>query len=95
MKFLVHDVRRDLSDLDVVIVPKGSGREDVVKDPEMLKALLDFGTEKPIASVCTAVLILMAAGLFAGRKATAHRSAMEELGTVADVAEEPSWTTTS
>ncbi len=87
MKFLAHEVRRDLSDLDTVIVPGGPGREDVVKDQEMLKALLDFGTEKPIASVCTGALILMAAGLLAGRKATTHRSAIKEIGTVADVVE--------
>src|SRR5438046_10649626 len=31
MKFLAHDVRRDLSDLDLVIVPGGTGLEEVVR----------------------------------------------------------------
>ncbi len=84
MKFLAHEVLRDLSDLDLVIVPGGAGRTEVVKDREFLARLLDFGTEKPIASVCTGALILVAAGLLAGRKATTHRSAMDELRTVAD-----------
>lgn len=87
MKFLAHEVRRGVSDLDLVIVPGGPGRGDVIKDAELLKTLLDFGTEKPIASVCTGALILMAAGLLAGRKATTHRDAMEELRTVADATE--------
>ncbi len=88
MKFLAHEVRRDLSDLDLVVVPGGPGRAEVVKDEETLKSLLDFGTEKPIASVCTGALILKDAGLLAGRKATTHRSAMDELRTVADVVPE-------
>jgi transcriptional regulator GlxA family with amidase domain len=84
MKFLAHEVRRDLSDLDLLIVPGGPGRAEVIKDPETLQSLLEFGTEKPIASVCTGALILVAAGLLAGRKATTHRSAMDELRAVAD-----------
>ena len=87
MKFLAHEVRRELTDLDLVIVPGGPGREEFVKDEEALKALLDFGTEKPVASVCTGALILKAAGLLAGRKATTHHGAMDELRTVADVIE--------
>src|SRR5206468_2684666 len=85
---LAHDVRRDLSDLDLVIVPGGQGREEVVKDPNWLQSLLDFGTEKPVASVCTGALILMAAGLLAGRKATTHRSAMDELRGTAQVVDQ-------
>ena len=56
MKFLAHEVHRELSDLDLVIVPGGAGRAEVVQDAEFLKQLLDFGTEKPIASVCTGAI---------------------------------------
>ncbi len=87
MKFLAHEVRRDLFDLDLVVVPGGPGRKEVLGDEGFLKALLDFGTEKPVASVCTGALILKEAGLLAGRKATTHRSAMDELRAVADVVE--------
>lgn len=88
MKFLAHEVQRDLGGLDLIIIPGGSGRKEVVQDAEWLKSLLDFGTEKPVASVCTGALILMAAGLLAGRKATTHRSAMEELRAAAQVVDE-------
>ncbi|HKW43433.1 MAG TPA: DJ-1/PfpI family protein [Thermoplasmata archaeon] len=87
MKFLAHEVRRDLSDLDLLVVPGGPGREEVVKDRELLNAFLEFGTEKALAGVCTGALILMEAGLLAGRRATTHRSAMAELRTVADAVE--------
>src|SRR3989454_9905788 len=33
MKFLAHEVRRDLSDLDIIIVPGGPGRTEIMKDP--------------------------------------------------------------
>ena len=85
MKFLAHEVQRDLSDFDLVVVPGGPGRAKVVKDGELLNALLDFGTEKPVASVCTGALILMNAGLIAGLKATTHRTAMDELRTTVEV----------
>jgi cyclohexyl-isocyanide hydratase len=88
MKFLAHEVRRDLGDIDLLIVPGGSGRKAVAEDPDWLRSLLDFGTEKPVASVCTGALILMAAGLLAGRKATTHRQAMDELRGSAQVVEE-------
>src|SRR3989442_15743424 len=89
MKFLAHEVHRDLSDLDLVIVPGGAGRAEVVRDSEFLKRLLDFGTEKPIASVCTGALILGAAGLLAGRKATTHQNAWDQHHANADVVEAP------
>lgn len=88
IKFLAHEVQRDLGGLDLFIIPGGSGRKEVVQDSEWLKSLLDFGTEKPVASVCTGALILMAAGLLAGRKATTHRSAMDELRGTAQVVDQ-------
>lgn len=79
LKMLAHEVKRDLNDLDLLVVPGGPGRKDVVKDSGLMKALLDFGTEKPVASVCTGALILKEAGLLAGRKATTHHEALAEL----------------
>jgi cyclohexyl-isocyanide hydratase len=88
MKFLAHEVRRDLADLDLVIVPGGPGQEAARKDKEWLKGLRDFATEKPIASVCTGALILMAAGLLAGRRATTHHRAIDQLRGTAHVVDE-------
>lgn len=88
MKFMAHDVRRDFSDCDLVIIPGGPGRAEVVKDASLLAALLAFGTEKPIASVCTGALVLKEAGLLAGRKVTTHQGARDELRDVAEVLED-------
>src|SRR5439155_4429478 len=66
----------------------GQGRAEVLKDSHRLQSLLHFGTEKPVASVCTGALILMAASLLAGRKAPTHRSAMDELRGTAQVVDQ-------
>ena len=87
MKFLAHEVLRDLPDLDLVVVPGGPGRAEVVKDADLLNGLLDFGTEKSVTSVCTGALNAMHAGLLAGRKATTHRTVVDELRTTAEVVE--------
>jgi len=88
MKMLAHDVRADFDDLDLLVVPGGPGRKEVVKDPGVLDELLAFGTEKPIASVCTGALILKEAGLLSGRRVTTHHDARDELGEVARVVDE-------
>ena len=88
MKMLAHDVRADFNDLDLLVVPGGLGHKEVVKDPGLLDELLAFGTEKPIASVCTGAIILKAAGLLAGRRVTTHHTARDELRDVATVVED-------
>ncbi len=88
LKMLAHDVRPDLADLDLLVVPGGPGRKDVVRDRDLMDRLLSFGTEKPVASVCTGAVILKEAGLLAGRRATTHRSAFDELRGTAEVVED-------
>ncbi len=88
MKMLAHDVRADFGDLDLLVVPGGPGRNEVVKDPGILDELLAFGTEKPVASVCTGALILKEAGLLAGRRVTTHYTARDELRDVATVVDD-------
>ncbi len=88
LKILAHEVRADFGDLDLLVVPGGPGRKDVVKDFDLLERLLSFGTEKPVASVCTGAVILKEAGLLAGRRATTHRDALDELRGVAEVVED-------
>jgi transcriptional regulator GlxA family with amidase domain len=88
VKILAHEVRPDFDDLDLLIVPGGPGRKGVVADRELLAAILAFGTEKPIASVCTGAMILKEAGLLAGRRATTHHDALAELRPTADIVEE-------
>jgi cyclohexyl-isocyanide hydratase len=70
----------DCPQLDVICVPGGIGADDMVNDEEML-AFLRKQAEgaKYITSVCTGSLMLGAAGLLKGYRATTHWSAMEGL----------------
>jgi putative intracellular protease/amidase len=71
----------DVPDPDVVVVPGGPGQHDQMDDGplhEWLRAA-DQGTSWT-ASVCTGSLILAAAGLLTGRRATSHWLALGELG---------------
>jgi transcriptional regulator GlxA family with amidase domain len=84
LTILAHEVKRDLSDLDLLVVPGGPGRKDVIADRGLLEKIAEFGRTKPVASVCTGALILQSAGLLAGRRATTHFLSRQEL-TEADV----------
>jgi cyclohexyl-isocyanide hydratase len=58
-------------DLDVLFVPGGS--PEIMEDPEVLRFLADRGSRaKWITSVCGGSVVLGAAGLMQGYKATSH-----------------------
>ena len=60
-------------DLDVLMVPGGDGTPDQMRDPRVLAFLRERGTEAAwVTSVCTGSLILGAAGLLKGFRATSH-----------------------
>src|SRR5260370_25608459 len=68
------------AELDVLFVPGGPGMLPVMKD----RGLLDFLKSRAerarfVTSVCTGSLILGAAGLLKGYKATAHSAGVENL----------------
>ena len=84
LTILAHEVKRNLSDLDLLVVPGGPGRKDVIADRGLLEKIAEFGRTKPVASVCTGALILQSAGLLTGRRATTHFLSRQEL-TEADV----------
>ncbi|MEQ1598634.1 MAG: DJ-1/PfpI family protein [Methylotenera sp.] len=67
--------------LDVLFVPGGvPGTFAMMEDPEVLAFLKERGkTAKYITSVCTGSLILGAAGLLKGYKATSHWSTLDTL----------------
>src|ERR1700758_1223065 len=70
----------DCPQLDVICVPGGAGTDDMVNDEEMLAFLRRQATgAKYVTSVCTGSLVLGAAGLLKGYKATTHWTAMEYL----------------
>src|SRR5260370_22828536 len=70
----------DCPHLDVICVPGGFGTDDMVNDEEMLDFLRQQATgARYITSVCTWSLLLRAAGLLMGYRATTHWTAMENL----------------
>ncbi len=78
---LVADATLDeIAHPDVVVVPGGPGQADLMDDGplhEWLRAAHETSTWT--TSVCTGSLILAAAGLLEGRRATTHWLAMDEL----------------
>lgn len=61
------------SDVDVLFVPGGDGSVDAMRNTEIVDYLADLGTRaRFVTSVCTGSLVLGAAGLLQGYKATSH-----------------------
>jgi len=70
----------DVKDTDVLLVPGGPGQVDLMTDDEVLSWLREIDkTSKWTTSVCTGSLVLAAAGLLQGRKATTHWLAQDQL----------------
>lgn len=70
----------DCPQLDVICVPGGAGADDMAGDDEMLAFLRKQAAgAKYVTSVCTGALVLGAAGLLKGYRATTHWSAIEFL----------------
>jgi transcriptional regulator GlxA family with amidase domain len=71
----------EVTDPDIVLVPGGSGSRPLMRDEEVLAWLraVDKNT-KWTTSVCTGSLILGAAGLLEGKRATGHWLFLEALG---------------
>jgi putative intracellular protease/amidase len=68
---------------EIVVVPGGAGQADLMEDGpvhEWLRAA--DATSTWTTSVCTGSLILAAAGLLTGVRATSHWLALEELGSL-------------
>ena len=68
------------ADLDVLFVPGGLGQASVAADEDVLEFLADRGARaRYVTSVCGGSLILGAAGLLRGYRATTHWSGIEAL----------------
>ncbi len=66
--------------LEVVMVPGGPGQQDLMEDEETLEFLRKHAASaKYVTSVCTGSLVLGAAGLLKGKRATSHWAAIEHL----------------
>lgn len=73
MQILPTTTFADCPTLDVICVPGGAGMNPLLNDPETLKFIrLQAMTAKYVTSVCTGSLVLGAAGLLKGKRATTH-----------------------
>ncbi len=70
----------DAPQYDVIVVPGGPGQTPLMEDAEVLRFLRGqaLGAEL-VTSVCTGSLLLAAAGLLQGRKATSHWLSIDQL----------------
>jgi cyclohexyl-isocyanide hydratase len=70
----------DCPDLDVLCVPGGPGVNDLLVDEEVLDFLRRQGAQaRYVTSVCSGGLVLGAAGLLTGYRATTHWASMDFL----------------
>jgi cyclohexyl-isocyanide hydratase len=66
--------------LDIIMVPGGPGQQDLMEDEAALSFLRKHAAQaKYVTSVCTGSLVLAAAGLLKGKRATSHWAAVEHL----------------
>lgn len=80
MKFIPDYDFSDCPDLDILLVPGGSGTTILMEEFEVLDFLKEKAEKsKFITSVCTGSLVLAAAGLLDGYKATTHWLSLDVL----------------
>lgn len=73
LRMLPHATLHDCPRLDVVCVPGGPGVSALMEDDQVLDWLRSQAREaRYITSVCTGSLVLAAAGLLRGKRATSH-----------------------
>jgi len=71
----------DCPPLDIVMVPGGPGQQDLMEDHVVITFLKkQAASAQYVTSVCTGSLVLGAAGLLKGRRATCHWAAIDNLG---------------
>jgi len=80
MKIVPTTTFADCPPLDLVMVPGGPGQQDLMEDEAALEFLRrQAASAKYITSVCTGSLVLGAAGLLKGKRATSHWAAIDHL----------------
>jgi transcriptional regulator GlxA family with amidase domain len=72
-------VYEDLAPYDLLYIPGGFGTRPLMEDTRFIEYLKTWGTERPVASVCTGALLLGRAGYLTGKRATTHHNAYDAL----------------
>jgi len=62
----------DLSEYDLVIIPGGDGIQPLMKDREFLEWIAVASKKTTVAALCGGSLLLGAAGMLKGKRATTH-----------------------
>lgn len=80
LHILPNGTLRDCPHLNLLCVPGGPGCDDAMEDEEILTFLAERGAKADyVSSVCTGSLLLAAAGLLQGYRATTHWSTLDLL----------------
>jgi transcriptional regulator GlxA family with amidase domain len=70
----------DCPDPDILVIPGGLGTRPLLKDERLIAWIADMASKvELLLSVCTGALLLAKAGLLAGKRATTHHGAFEQL----------------
>lgn len=75
----VDETPDSLAAFDLVVVPGGAGARRLEDDDAFVEWVATAAGADVVASVCTGALLLGAAGLLAGRRATTHPRAYDRL----------------
>ena len=79
LKFRATRIAEPLDIYDLVFVPGGFSTRELIHNQEFIQWIATAGASNCIASVCTGSVLLGAAGLLNGHKATTHLNAFELL----------------
>ena len=79
LDFTVTSCSTELKTFDLVVIPGGKGTRKLIKQREFINWLAGAAGSDLIASVCTGVLLVGAAGLLKDKKATTHPGAYDLL----------------
>jgi len=79
LRFAPDTVAESLGGYDLIVVPGGFGTRALQHDKAFIEWLRSAAPVKLKTSVCTGALLLGAAGFLAGKRATTHPNAFEEL----------------
>lgn len=71
-RLAVDKIANDLSEYDYVIIAGGDGIQNLMKDPAFLKWIAVASEKTTVAALCGGSLLLGAAGMLKGKRATTH-----------------------